>query len=217
MDPAVVHGRIRCLKKEELMKKIGITGGIGAGKTAVTDHLQERGYIVIDTDQMSRDMTAPGGKAIPYIREKFGDDLIDETGAMNRKKMRDIVFRDSKKLALLEQGTTMVLIEDLKKLSHELELKGNRVVFYAIPLLFEIGSSMEYDATWLVTADDETRIRRVMKRDGVDRENVIRIMKKQMPEEEKKKLASDVIVNDGDLESLRRQVDELLSKYGLSN
>ncbi|WP_077390787.1 dephospho-CoA kinase [Mobilibacterium timonense] len=199
------------------MKKIGITGGIGAGKTAVTDHLQERGYIVIDTDQMSRDMTAPGGKAIPYIREKFGDDLIDETGAMNRKKMRDIVFRDSKKLALLEQGTTMVLIEDLKKLSHELELKGNRVVFYAIPLLFEIGSSMEYDATWLVTADDETRIRRVMKRDGVDRENVIRIMKKQMPEEEKKKLASDVIVNDGDLESLRRQVDELLSKYGLSN
>ncbi len=217
MDPAVVHGRIRCLKKEELMKKIGITGGIGAGKTAVTDHLQELGYIVIDTDQMSRDMTAPGGKAIPYIREKFGDDLIDETGAMDRKKMRDLVFRDSKKLALLEQGTTMVLIKDLKKLSHELELKGNRVVFYAIPLLFEIGSSMEYDATWLVTADDETRIRRVMKRDGVDRENVIRIMKKQMPEEEKKKLASDVIVNDGDLESLRKQVDELLSKYGLSN
>lgn len=205
------------MRKEKLMKKIGITGGIGAGKTAVTDHLQELGYTVIDTDRMARDMTAPGGKAIPYIREKFGDDLIDETGAMDRKKMRDLVFRDSKKLALLEQGTTMVLIEDLKELSRELEMKGNKVVFFAIPLLFEIGSSMEYDATWLVTADDETRIRRVMKRDGVDRDNVLRIMKKQMPEEEKRKLASDVIVNDGDLESLRVQVDKLLSKYGLSN
>lgn len=197
------------------MKKIGITGGIGSGKTAVTDYLEELGYTVLDADLMSRALTAPGGKGIPYIRKNFGDQFITAEGGMNRSKMRDLVFRDKSKLQLLEKGTTRILVESLASEAEKLEREGCEVLFFAVPLLMEMGKLSWYDSIWLVTASEETRIKRVISRDGVDRGDVLRIIKRQMPEDEKKKLASEVITNDGDLMELRDKINELLKKYDL--
>ena len=96
------------------MINIAITGGIGSGKTAVTNYLLSKGYTVVDADKMSREMTAAGGKAIPYIREKFGPSFILDDGSLDRARMRDLVFSDPSKKELLEEGTTKVVLEDIE-------------------------------------------------------------------------------------------------------
>ena len=96
------------------MITIAITGGIGSGKSEVTNYLISKGYTVVDADKMSREMTSAGGKAIPYIREHFGPAFILEDGSLNRAAMRDLVFRDPSKKKLLEEGTTKVVLADIE-------------------------------------------------------------------------------------------------------
>ena len=119
------------------MITIAITGGIGSGKSTVTDYLTEKGYTVIDADAMSRAMTAAGGKAMPYIREHFGPDYINADGSLNRVAMRDLVFRNPKYKAVLEEGTTKVVLEDIEKIKEEKRAAGEKAIFFDIPLLFE--------------------------------------------------------------------------------
>lgn len=198
------------------MIRIAITGGIGSGKTAVTDYLETKGFPIIDTDKMSHDMTAPGGKAIPYIREHFGEAFIAPDGSMDRKKIRDLVYQDSESMKVLERGTTDVIVADTKKLIGEYEKDGATCVFIAIPLLFETGqSTSDYDAIWSVTAPRALRLERVMKRDGLPRNMVERIMDKQVNDEERAKKSDELIENVGNLQELREQIDTLLQKYVL--
>ena len=127
------------------MINIAITGGIGSGKSTVTDYLIEKGYTVIDADAMSRAMTAAGGKAMPYIREHFGPDYINEDGSLNRVAMRDLVFRNPKYKAILEEGTTKVVLEDIEKIKAEKSKAGEKALFFDIPLLFETHQEDNYD------------------------------------------------------------------------
>ena len=150
------------------MLSIAITGGIGSGKTCVTDIIRSHGFTVIDADAMSREMTSAGGKAIPYIREKFGPEFIMEDGSLNRAAMRDLIFRDPAKKALLEEGTTKVVLEDIETIRRQKEKAGEKALFFDIPLLFETGTEGEYDAVWVVSADYDVRARRIMERDGID-------------------------------------------------
>ncbi len=199
------------------MLRIVVTGGIGSGKTAVTDYLQSKGFMVIDSDKMAHEITAPGGKAIPYIREHFGDSYICPDGSMNREAMRNLVYSDPEALKTLEAGTTQVIIRDIQKRTEVEEARGARAIFLAIPLFFESGESTSaYDAVWSVIADSETRIRRVMNRDGLDEDMVRKIMATQVPDSVRLKASSDVIDNSGCLASLYPQVDLLLRKYGLN-
>lgn len=198
------------------MIRIAITGGIGSGKTAVTDYLEAKGFLIIDTDKMSHDMTAPGGKAIPYIREHFGEAFIAPDGSMDRKKMRDQVYQDPESMKVLEQGTTEVIVADTKKLIGEYEEEGAPCVFIAIPLLFETGySASDYDTIWSVTAPKELRLERVMKRDGLPRNMVERIMDKQVSDETRAEKSDELIENAGNLEELRDRIDTLLQIYDL--
>ena len=139
------------------MITIAITGGIGAGKSTVTDHLISKGWTVIDADKMSREMTGPGGKAMPYILEHFGPDFINEDGSLNRAAMRDLVFQEPKYKAVLEEGTTKVVLEDIEKIKLEKAASGERALFFDIPLLFETHQEGSYDQVWVVTADYEIR------------------------------------------------------------
>lgn len=199
------------------MLRIVVTGGIGSGKTAVTDYLQSKGFMVIDSDKMAHEITAPGGKAIPYIREHFGDSYICPDGSMNREAMRNLVYSDPEALKTLEAGTTQVIIRDIQKRTEVEEARGARAIFLAIPLFIESGESTSaYDAVWSVIADSETRIRRVMNRDGLDEDMVRKIMATQVPDSVRLKASSDVIDNSGCLASLYPQVDLLLRKYGLN-
>ncbi|MBQ6313039.1 MAG: dephospho-CoA kinase, partial [Lachnospiraceae bacterium] len=150
------------------MLTVAITGGIGSGKSTVTDYLLSRGFTVIDADKMSRELTSAGGRAIPYIREHFGDSFIAEDGSLDRVKMRDLVFRDPDARALLEAGTTQVVIEDINKIMEEKASHGDSVIFFDIPLLFEKHQEGNYDQIWVITADYNLRAERVMKRDNIE-------------------------------------------------
>ncbi len=190
---------------------IAITGGIGAGKSTVTDYLKEKGYTVIDADAMSRAMTAAGGKAMPYILEHFGPDYINQDGSLNRVAMRDLVFRNPKYKAILEEGTTKVVLEDIEKIKQEKRQAGEKALFFDIPLLFETHQEDNYDLVWVVTADREIRKERVMKRDGISAEIVDLMIGSQAEEDVKTAKASTVLNNDGSVEDLHAAVDRALS------
>lgn len=195
------------------MLSIAITGGIGSGKSTVTDYLTKLGYIVIDADKMAREITAPGGKAIPYIRENFGESYIAEDGSMDRAKMRDLIFKDYSKKKLLEEGTTKVVINDIAMIKAQSEKDGVKAMFFDIPLLFENNEQGNYDKVWVVTADHDIRRKRVMRRDGIQENIVDLIIGSQKEDDERTSQADDVIYNNGTIVELHRNIDELIEKY----
>lgn len=194
------------------MITIAITGGIGSGKSTVTDYLIEKGYTVVDADAMSRAMTAAGGKAMPYIMEHFGPDYINADGSLNRAAMRDLVFKNPKYKAVLEEGTTKVVLEDIEKIREEKAAAGDKALFFDIPLLFELHQEDKYDRIWVVSADTELRRQRVMKRDNISKDIIDLIIDSQSEQEYKESKADTVIHNNGTVEELRDCIDRLLSE-----
>ena len=197
------------------MISIAVTGGIGSGKSCVTDIIRAYGFTVIDADAMSRQMTSAGGKAIPYIREKFGPEFILEDGSLDRARMRDLVFRDPAKKALLEEGTTRVVLGDIEDIRRQKEKAGEKALFFDIPLLFETGSEGDYDAVWVVSADYAVRAERIMKRDGIDAAMIDLIMGSQDDDDIKMAKADLVICNNGTIDELESIVEKALASYGL--
>lgn len=191
------------------MKRIAVAGGIGTGKTLLTDYLAEK-YTVVDTDVIAHEITAPNGKAIPAIRRAFGDEVLAPDGSLDRRKMGDIVYRDPEKRRILEEIQTQLIFEECEKQLLKAEARGEQSAFIAAPLLFERGLEKHYDESWLITADLETRIERVMKRDGRSRDEVLRIIEAQLPEEEKIRRADRVFYNNGTPETLFREAEEAL-------
>ncbi|MBQ3429660.1 MAG: dephospho-CoA kinase [Mogibacterium sp.] len=194
------------------MISVAITGGIGSGKTEVTNYLISKGFTVIDADKMSREMTGAGGKAMPYILEHFGSSFILEDGSLDRAAMRDLIFRDPEKKLLLEEGTTKVILEDIEAIRKERAESGDKALFFDIPLLFETGTETDYDAILVITADYDVRKARIMARDDIDPAIIDLIMDTQEDEERKIAMADFVIFNNGTLEELHDAVDMLIKK-----
>ncbi len=195
-----------------LMRVIGITGGIGSGKSAVSSYLSEKGFRVLDADAISRKLTGDGSPVLREIADAFGNDLIKDGNTLDRKALAEIVFSDAGKRKTLE---SIVTSRVLKLMDEELSSErsaGTEVVFLDVPLLFETGCDNKCDEVWVVTADREVRISRVSRRDGMNREKVIARMDSQMPEEEKTARADEIIDNSGTLRETRAVIDKLLSK-----
>ena len=192
------------------MISIAITGGIGSGKSTVTSYLIDKGYIVIDADKMSRELTGTGGRAIPYIREHFGNEYIREDGSMDRAKMRDLIFHDYSKKKLLEEGTTKLVLEDIAGIKKQAEEKKVNAIFFDIPLLFETGTAENYDKIWVVTADRELRKKRIMQRDNIDENIIDLIIGSQKEEIDKISEADTVIYNNGSIDNLKANINKLL-------
>ncbi|MBR6585496.1 MAG: dephospho-CoA kinase [Firmicutes bacterium] len=200
------------------MKIIGLTGGIGTGKSTVSAYLKEKGCVILDADKMSRQLTAPGGDALPAIRRTFGDEVFYDDGTLDRKKLGSIVFNDADKLKALEEITTQKVVEQtidglvrLRKASY------NGIVIIDAPLLFECGMQVLAEENWLVTAGLEVRIERIIKRDGLDRQSILDRINNQMNDEEKMTMADYVIDNSGNLESLYQQIDKLIERVKTVN
>ena len=143
------------------MLKIAITGGIGAGKTAITDYLKYLDFTVIDADVISREMTGPGGCAITAICEKWGSDIANQERGLDRDLMRSIIYSNEESKREFENIVTKSVIKTVARLLKVHELRGSKVVFVAAPLLFECDMQDDYDAVWLVIADKDTRVERV--------------------------------------------------------
>ncbi len=189
-----------------------ITGGIGSGKSAVSAILARLGYTVIDADQLSRDVTKKGRAALRHLTEAFGKEILTEKGELNRKKLASICFPDPEKTETLNKIVrTAIAREFRRRYNAAVKDAPGGMVFYEVPMLFEAGDGGKYDRVWLVTAPEEVRVRRVLKRDSaMDREAVLQRMRLQMSDAEKAKLSDAVIVNDGDLEKLETTVKDLL-------
>ena len=194
------------------MKVIGLTGGIGSGKSTVSEYLSKKGYTVIDADAISRAATGPGGPALEPILMEFGAGVFNDDGTLDRRALADIVFTDEERRHKLEDIVcTLVKDEFMAEVEHLIEEGHKGPVFFDAPLLFEMGLENSVDESWLVTAGIELRAYRVMKRDGLTREEVMRRILSQMPDSEKEELADHVIINSLDLNWLFEQVDVLLS------
>lgn len=196
------------------MKVIGITGGIGAGKSTVSGYIASLGYPVFDADEVSRGLTADGSPVVDELAETFGEEILVRKGVLNREKLAEIVFSDPEKNRKLREIVTMKVREaGIKWISEYRKKEKYDIIVLDIPLLFETGSEDLCDAVWFITADDDVRRRRVMERDGVTAEQVKSRMKSQIPEKEKAQRSDEIVDNSRGVEELHRTVDALLKKY----
>jgi len=190
--------------------KIGLTGGIGSGKSTVSQMLVELGAHLVDTDAISRSLTAPGGAAIDTIRQQFGPDFIDAQGAMDRNRMRQAAFSDPHILQQLA-GILHPLIGQIAAQQAQ-QAKPGQVVVLDVPLLTESGDrwKKQVDEVVVVDCQPETQIRRVMARSGWSREAVEKVIAQQASRKARLAIADHVILNeDLDLAELRQEVNKL--------
>ena len=199
---------LRALKGE--IPLIGLTGGIGSGKTAVSSLLAEFGAGVIDTDLISHQITAPGGKAIPLIAAAFGDDFINPEGALNRAKMRALVFKDTGARQILEQITHPLIQQETVKQAFELAKSKVSYLVFVVPLLIESGMWLKLiDHLVVVDCPEETQIQRVMRRNNMTRPEVENILNAQTNRNTRLAAANTIIENQGSLEDLKLAVLKL--------
>jgi dephospho-CoA kinase len=199
---------------------VGLTGGIGSGKSTVSDYLKRKGCLIIDADEISRAATAPGGPALEPILREFGAGVFSEDGTLDRKKMSEIVFSDTISRNKLEDIVVTIVINEFHaQIEHLKEEDYKGIVVFDAPLLFEFGMEKYVDESWFVTASIEARVSRVVKRDRMTRGEVMDRINSQMPSWEKEKLADYTINNSFDLKWLYDQIDSLLyrlkSKEGI--
>lgn len=190
---------------------VGLTGGIGSGKSSAAALFAELGAEVIDTDAIAHQLTTAGGAAIAPIRAAFGDGVITADGALDRVAMRRRVFSDGQaKLALEGILHPLIRNESARRCTASL---GPYVVL-VVPLLIESGTyRSRCDRVLVVDCSEETQVRRVMARSGLAAEEVRAIMTTQVSRTQRLAAADDVIDNDGDLAALRAQVERLHRLY----
>ena len=196
------------------MKVIGLTGGIGSGKSTVSTYLREQGYLILDADQIAHDITKKGSPVLQKIADAFGADMLDAEGNLQRKKLAAVAFSTSENKARLESLTTAEVVRLISDAVAQLrKTKDYDIIFIDAPLLFEAGVDRLTDLVWMVSADEEIRIERVMNRDQISRADVLQRIANQMSNEEKIRRSQEIIDNSSGKEELYRQVKALLEKY----
>lgn len=192
------------------MLRIGLTGGIGSGKSTVADFFSRRGVPVIDTDVIARDVVAPGQPALADITREFGADLLDADGRLDRARMRARVFRDPTARRRLES-----ILHPRIRAAVESRLAAVDAAYclVVVPLLVETGFTAYIDRVLVVDADEAHQQERTRRRDDISEEAVRRIMAVQASPEQRLARADDVITNNGSLEDLEHEVDRLHAFY----
>lgn len=198
--------------------RIGLTGGIGSGKSTVAGMLAARGAAVIDADAISRSVTAPGGRAIAAIVQAFGPAMIDTEGAMDRQTMRETVFQNpeaKKQLeAIIHPLVSQITAEQAQTAVHN----GHRVLVFDVPLLVESGERWrkQVDRVVVVDCDADTQRQRVMARSGLAAEEIDRIVSLQVSRAQRLACADVVIFNQGlSLAELEAEVAQVAADFGL--
>ena len=198
--------------------RIGLTGGIGCGKSTVADMLAARGAAVIDADAISRSLTAPSGRAMASIAQAFGPQMVDVQGAMDRQAMRNMVFQNPLDKQQLEAIIHPLVGQITAEQTQAALQAGRRVLVFDVPLLVESGERWrkQVDRVIVVDCDAQTQRQRVMARSGLAAEEVDRIMALQATRSERLACADMVIFNQGlNLTELESQVAQLATDFGL--
>lgn len=188
---------------------IGLTGGIGTGKSTVARRLIEKGYPVIDTDIISKEVIERE-EIIIKINEEIGD-VLDYNGKINRKKLGQIVFKDKKKLNVLNSIMHPIILNEMRKQINE-KNKLHNIIIVDVPLLFEINIEKEFDLILLVYSTKEIQLKRIMERDNRTKEEALNIINSQMDLELKKKKSDYILKNNNTLKDLYEEIDNVLEK-----
>lgn len=189
------------------MLKVGLTGGIGSGKSEVSARLRERGAVVIDADRIAREVVEPGTPGLAAVVAEFGEDVLLPSGALDREKVGRIVFGDSARLAALNAIVHPLVGERMRELMDA--APAGAVVVYDVPLLAENGLAPMYDEVIVVDAPEETQLDRLVARRGMTEEDARARMAHQASRADRRAVATRVIDNSGTLDDLRTQVDAL--------
>jgi len=190
--------------------KVGLTGGIGSGKSVVSNLFSGLGVPVIDADSLIHKLTGPGMPAVQRIACIFGNEILDRHGNLKRKELGDIVFSDPDLKHQLESVLHPLVYEKMGKMIDQVYAS---YCILGIPLLLETSAETMVDRILVVDTPESVQIDRVSRRDGLSREQVEQIMSSQVSRKTRLNSADDVIINDGDLQQLESQVTHLHAKY----
>ncbi|CAN7206894.1 dephospho-CoA kinase [Trinickia sp. LjRoot230] len=191
---------------------VGLTGGIGSGKTFVADLFAARGVAIVDTDVIAHSITAPRGPAMPFIAREFGPTFIAADGSLERAKMRALAFADDAARARLEAITHPLIRAETER---RMNAANGAYLIVVVPLLVESGAwKSRVNRVLVVDCDVETQIARVMHRNGFSREQVLAIIARQAPREARLAAADDVLLNENiQVQQLDEQVGQLHTHY----
>lgn len=210
-NPSAEQASLGILKGQ--LPLVGLTGGIGSGKTAVSDALAKLGAGIVDTDLLAHQITAPGRLAISPIQKHFGAEFIDPNGALDRSKMRSLVFANPEARKSLEAITHPLIREESIRQAQRLAQEGVPYLVFVVPLLIESGNWRSLlDYLIVVDCPEEAQIERVMRRSKLPRNEVVRILKAQASRAERLACADVVIENQGSLDQLEAEVLKLHQK-----
>ena len=198
------------------MRRIALAGGIGAGKSTAQHYLEQRGFPVIDADEVARAVVAPGQPAYAALRDAFGDAILAADGSLDRAFLAEVVFHDASALARLNAITHPRVGEEILARFAAAERDGESVVFVALPLFRpEHRAAFSLDSAWAIEVAPEVALARLVESRHLSREDAVARLAAQMSNEERRALVDHVVVNDGSLEELSARLDELLASEGL--
>ena len=194
------------------MKLIGLTGGIGSGKSTVAQLLVRHGWELVDADQIARDIVEPGQPALTELAQAFGEDILQEDGCLDRRLLASRAFSSREKTAVLNSITHPRINEETQARFDAARQAGADFVVYDMPLLVDKGLHKDMDATIVVDVDAEERVRRLVAYRGLDEEDARRRIAAQIPDDVRRAAADFIIDNNGPREALDEQVEEVVEK-----
>ena len=198
--------------------RIGLTGGIGSGKSTFGALLQKRGAALVDSDQIARQVTGPGGAAIAAIVQRFGPEFVDDTGALDRGRMRELAYSAPDARTALEAIVHPLVSLHSSQQAQAAEDAGTRVIVFDVPLLVESGRWVQrLDTVIVIDCPPALQIQRVMSRSGLNRSTVEAILAAQSPRNIRR-ASADIVVHNGDnctLADLQKMAEQVATRLGL--
>ena len=198
--------------------RIGLTGGIGSGKSTFGALLQKRGAALVDSDQIARQVTGPGGAAIAAIVQRFGPEFVDDTGALDRGRMRELAYSAPDARTALEAIVHPLVSLHSTQQAQAAEDAGTRVIVFDVPLLVESGRWVQrLDTVIVIDCPPALQIQRVMSRSGLNRSTVEAILAAQSPRNIRR-ASADIVVHNGDnctLADLHKMAEQVATRLGL--
>lgn len=195
---------------------IGLTGGIASGKSTVSKMLVHRGAILIDADQIAREVVEPGSPVLDQVAAHFGQAIITDDGRLDRKKLGSIIFHNEAERQALNHILHPPIRKMMKdRMTYHEEHNPHRLIVVDVPLLYESGLERMFEEVVVVYVPVHIQIQRLMDRDGLSREEAQRRIEAQMSIEIKKEKADDIIDNQGSKEETERQVQQFWQRKGL--